>query len=152
MLMASLTMSGFDVAWNRMRAMTRQVIPEGVEHRRKLRLNAIERVPYHVKHLNELWHMDQNEKLMKEGGMIIFGIVDGATRSILSMMVFDHKLAQRPLENFQRAINAYGVPRSVRFDNGTENTMTIRCMEYVRGDGAAITKPSVHNIKIERQW
>ena len=146
MLMASLTMSGFDVAWNRMRAMTRQVNPEGVEHRRKQRSNPIERVPYNVKNLNELWHMDQNEKL------IIFGIVDGATRSILSMMVFDHKFAQRPLENFQRAINAYGVPRSVRFDNGTENTMTIRYMECLRGDSGAITGPSVHNIKIEHQW
>ena len=62
-----------------MRAMTCQVNPEGVEHRESN--DQIQSREFHTTRITStMWHMDQNEKLMKHGGMIIFGIVDGATK------------------------------------------------------------------------
>lgn len=151
-LMAALVMNGFGVTWDRLRKMTQQVNPDGVARRKRLRYGRVSRGEYTVFDANELWHADQNEKLLKKGGIYIFGLVDGASRRILGFTVSDHKIAERPLENFCEGMNEYGVPESVRFDNGSENVLMIRLMNQLRGEGSAITGPSPNNVKIEHQW
>ena len=101
---------------------------------------------------NDLWHIDQNEKLLKKGGVYIFGMADGATRRIVELYVADHKKPQAVVRAFTDAVTRFGCPARLRSDNGSENVLVWRLMARLRGDESVHRGPSPANIKIEQQW
>ena len=77
------------MTWNQLRNSIKRVDAEGRE-RRRTKIKPIPRRDYDVFTPNESWHADQHEKL--PCGMIIFGIIDGASRKLLlTLRVSDEK-------------------------------------------------------------
>ena len=147
-----MAVQGWKVTREKVREVIHLVSPEGVAHRTLKRHQPVPRTVYDVVVPNDLWHIDQNEKLMKKGGHIIFGIVDGATRRIVQMYVADHKKPHTVVRAFTGAVNRFGCPGRLRSDDGSENALVWRLMARLRGDESVLTGPSPANIKIEHQW
>ena len=150
---------GLRVTRTELRACINRVDYEG----RQRRLNVsrpIQRRDYDVTMPNDLWHADQNEKL--PGRMFfIFGIVDGASRKIISMKVADNKNRWTVYNAFMQAIDTHGVPYRYRVDMGSENGYVNKVFNYLRPTETdeenniikgLIEGRSVNNIKIENQW
>jgi hypothetical protein len=144
--------NGWDVKRDELRNVIHEVDPEGNRHRTLKRHKPIVRTEYDVVNPNDLWHGDQNEKLLKKGGIFIFGWVDGGTRRIVNMYVADNKRPYAVIDGFIKAVNDFGCPRRLRTDQGSENTCLWDLMARLRGDDSVLRGPSPHNIKIEHQW
>jgi hypothetical protein len=132
--------------------------PEAVQARKKRRL---QRRKYRSKGPNFLIHVDGYDKL-KPYGFCISGAIDGFSRRILWLRV-------NRTNNNPAVIGGYlidliyeleGVPRQIRIDAGTENTI-IEAIEIalrsfhtdsVCGDKSVITGKSTGNQRIERYW
>ena len=64
-----------------------------------------------------------------------------------------NNFATTVLQEFEKAVQLYGLPEKVRTDQGGENVDVWRAMEVVHGSSSAvITGSSTHNERIERLW
>lgn len=150
---------GLHVTREKLRACINRVDYEGRQKRLHV-ARPIQRRDYDVTIPNDLWHADQNEKL--PGRMFfIFGIVDGASRKIISMKVADNKNRWTVYDGFIEAIDTHGAPYRYRVDRGSENGYVNKVFNYLRPTETdeenniikgLIEGRSVHNIKIENQW
>ena len=123
----------------------------GLEQRKR---HAVPRVAYNVRAVNELWHFDGNELLVR-WKFWIHGVIDGASRFVVSLSAADNKYAPTVQRLMANAMAAYGVPRKVRADEGKENVDVISMCDVLSARGYRISYipgPSVHNQKIERFW
>ena len=75
-------------------------------------------VRYERRYSNGLWHADWFEKQRKQ--IILFE--DDASRFITGCGVFQHATAQNAVNVFTQAIQAYGTPKQVMTDHGTQFT------------------------------
>ena len=64
-----------------------------------------------------------------------------------------NNFATTVLQEFEKAVQLYGLPEKVRTDQGGENVDVWRAMEVVHGSSSAvISGSSTHNEQIERLW
>ena len=138
----------------RIRAMVRLINPQAVRDREERR---IPRRDYDVIHYLHLAHLDGNHKLIGQG-MVIHGMVDGATRKCLMLTVNNNNRARTVFQGFHESCERHGIPLRVRGDDGGENNMVegyLNEQAMVRGLGELdgfIRGPSVHNTRIESFW
>ena len=140
-----------------MRSM-RVIDPQGVENRRRHRL---QRRKYFTPGPNFLWHLDGWDKL-KPYGFSVHGCIDGFSRRILWLEVASSNKNPKVIADyFLSAIQQLGgVPRLVRSDKGTENTLIATIQKMFRSDdrdGLAggksfIQGKSTANQRIEAFW
>ena len=145
-----LELKGIRVQRMRLRDSIHRVDGEGVENRRKGRLN---RRVYNVKGPNHLWHVDTNHKLVR-WNFIIVGGIDGFSRLPVMLACTNNNKSETLLSCFLGAVSEYGLPSRVRTDKGLENVLIADLMIEKRGSGrgSIITGPSTHNQRIERLW
>jgi hypothetical protein len=149
-----LLSKGIYVQRARIRAAVRAVNPQAVRDRMS---REIPRREYDVVDYNHLWHIDGNHKLIT-WGIVIHGIIDGATRLNVSLVASNNNRADTVYQNFAEATSEFGVPWRMRGDDGGENN---RVAEYMDAQGPLrnlgpldgfIRGPSVHNTRIEAHW
>ena len=121
----------------------------------------LKRCMYTSRGPNFLWHVDGYDKL-KSFGFPIHGCIDGYSRKILWLNV-------SPTSNDSQVIATYFIhcieklnliPRLVRSDRGSENTILGGILKYLRrehgdavaGDESFRYGPSVSNQRIESWW
>ena len=132
--------------------------PEGVERRQRRRLK---RRRYVTPGPNFLWHVDGWDKLAPFG-FFVHGAVDGFSRRILWLEVGSTNKNPRVIaSNYLNAIlQLGGVPRRMRCDRGTENTIIGTLQQFFRwhdddhfsGSGSFIEGKSTGNQRIEAWW
>ena len=140
-----------------MRAL-RIIDPEGVERRQK---RALKRRRYSTPGPNFLWHVDGWDKL-SPFGIFIHGAVDGFSRRILWLEVNStnknpNVIASHYLTTVQEL---EGVPRRMRCDRGTENTIIGSLQQFFRwsdvddfgGRESFLEGKSCGNQRIEAWW
>lgn len=140
-----------------MRAM-RVVDPEGVENRRRHRLR---RRRYCTPGPNFLWHLDGWDKL-KPYGFCVHGCIDGFSRRILWLEVASSNKDPKVVADYflSTVQQLGGVPRLIRSDKGTENTLIAVLQKLFRnndrdelaGDRSIIQGKSSANQRIEAFW
>lgn len=113
----------------------------------------IKRRKYSVPGPNSLWHADGHHSLIR-WGFVIHGAIDGFSRLIVYLKCSSNNKSETVLENFNEAIEKYGIPSRLRTDKGGENVLLWETMERLRGygRGSYIAGSSVHNQRIERLW
>ena len=132
--------------------------PEGVERRKK---RALKRRRYGTPGPNFLWHVDGWDKL-SPFGIFIHGAVDGFSRRILWLEVNStnknpNVIASHYLTTVQEL---EGVPRRMRCDRGTENTIIGSLQQFFRwhdvddfgGRESFLEGKSSGNQRIEAWW
>ena len=125
------------------------------------KLHKLKRRMYTCRCPNFMWHVDGYNKL-KSFGFPIHGCIDGYSRKILWLNV-------SPTSNDSQVIATYFIqcieklnliPRLVRSDRGSENTILGGTLKYLRrehgnavaGDESFRYGPSVSNQRIESWW
>ena len=145
---------GLYVPRARIRDAVRNINPQAVRERLA---RPIPRREYDIVVYNYLWHIDGNHKLIT-WGIVIHGIIDGATRLNVSLVASNNNRADTVYQNFAEATSEFGVPWRMRGDDGGENN---RVAEYMDAQGPLrslghldgfIRGPSVHNTRIESHW
>ena len=136
----------------------REIDPEGVENRRRHRL---QRRRYSTPGPNFLWHLDGWDKL-KPYGFCVHGCIDGFSRRILWLEVASTNNDPRVVADyFLSTIQQLGgVPRLIRTDKGTENSMVAVLQQLFRnndrdglaGNKSIIQGKSTANQRIEAFW
>lgn len=136
----------------------RIIDPEGVERRKKRRLK---RRKYTTPGPNFLWHVDGWDKLAPFG-IYIHGAIDGFSRRILWLEV--NSTNKNPRVVASHYINTVhqlgGVPRRMRCDRGTENTVIGVLQQFFRwddnddfaGSESYVQGKSSANQRIEAWW
>ena len=136
----------------------RIIDPEGVECRKRRRLK---RRRYGTPGPNFLWHVDGWDKLAPFG-IFIHGAVDGFSRRILWLEV--NSTNKKPSIIASHYLNAVlqleGVPRRLRSDRGTENTIMGNLQRFFRwhdpddfaGSASFLEGKSCGNQRIEAWW
>lgn len=131
--------------------------PEGVDHRRRRKLN---RRRYRNPGPNDVWHIDGHDK-MKPFGFSIHGCIDGYSRRLIWLEVSSsNKVPELIAKYYIQAVKRMkGIPRKIKADDGTEHSIiepihvTLRSMN---GDGDALNTFSVvtspRNQRIEAYW
>ena len=101
----------------------------------------------------DLFSLDGHHKLVR-WKIVTHGGIDGHTRLIVYLQCSANNTAETVYRVFMAAVNQYGLPSRVRFDQGTENIAIARHMLETRGTdrGSMIVGSSVHNQRIERMW
>ena len=97
--------------------------------------------------------MDGHHKLIR-WRMVIHGCIDGYSRPITFLRCSTNNRADTVESLFVEAIYAFGIPRRIKTDHGTENVNVAQWMLRHFGVAArpVITGLSVHNQRIERLW
>ncbi|XP_055357957.1 uncharacterized protein LOC129602819 isoform X2 [Paramacrobiotus metropolitanus] len=149
-IFGQLKTGGLYIQRRRILSSLRRIDPYGVANRY---LTFVPRRVYSNPGPNALWHMDGNHKLVR-WGFVIHGIIDGYSRTIISLIVATNNRASTVLEAFLSGAEEWGAPSRVRSDCGGENFGVARWMEHYMGPNRAsiIMGPSVHNQRIERLW
>ncbi|KAF7987119.1 hypothetical protein HWV62_321 [Athelia sp. TMB] len=80
----------------------------------------IKRRVYHVKRPDALWHVDGHHKLIR-WGIVIHGMVDGFSRTVVAMRASSNNRASTVLDVFLEAAGIWGYPSRMRGDRGGEN-------------------------------
>ena len=129
-----------------MRESIRRVDTQGVEQRREVVDRRIRRRVYDVPFPHFMWHIDGNHKLIR-WKMVIHAAIDGFSRLLLYIHCSDNNKAETVMKLFSQAVQTHKVvPRKIRTDYGTENTLLWNALPTNHMKG-----PSVHNQRIERQ-
>lgn len=109
---------------------------------------------------NYLLHVDQYDKLAPYG-FFIHGAVDGFSRRVMWLHVGNTNRNSATVLHFylNSALQIQGIPRFVRVDSGTENTLMLRVHAILRENeqNGLLQTPyfvgrSVHNQRIEQWW
>lgn len=95
-------------------------------------LRVTRRREYYVEHVNDLWHIDGQHKLV-DWKFVIHGCIDGKSRAIVFMQVNDNNRADSVCKAFLNATDKWGWPSRMRGDKGGENTLVASWVNYVRG-------------------
>ncbi|XP_045035733.1 uncharacterized protein LOC116936016 [Daphnia magna] len=113
----------------------------------------IHRRVYHVRSPLTLWHIDGHHKFDKYG-FIIHGAIDGYSRLIPYISLEDNDNSETVAGLFEKSVEEWGYPASVRSDLGGENVLVAYFMIKVRGvnRNSFRTGKSVHNQRVERLW
>ena len=149
MLMAALKVRNVWVQRARLRASIQRVDPHTTALRRR---DIIQRRAYSVDGPNSLWHIDGNHKLIR-WKVVIHGGIDGHSRTIVFLHCATNNRAATVLRVFREAVDQFGLPQSVRTDQGGENTDVWRFVFEAHQDpSAVIVGSSTHNERIERLW
>lgn len=98
-----------------------------------------------------MWHVDTNHKLIR-WGFVISGAIDGFSRLVTALRCVDNNRSDSLLKVFREATEEFGLPRSVRVDQGMENIRIAEFMYERRGAQGILTGKSTHNQRIERLW
>ena len=148
MVQGHLRAQGINIQRRRIRATIREVDPQGVRARQRLRIH---RRVYSVPCPNYLWHVDGNHKLIRWGFVLHHGI-DGLSRLVTFGKFSINNRATTVLQIFQEAVARYGRPLRLRTDHGGENVEIWRNMVETHGEDShsVIVGSSVHNQRIER--
>ncbi|KAK7434278.1 hypothetical protein VKT23_020279 [Stygiomarasmius scandens] len=80
----------------------------------------LSRHTYKVKRPHALWHLDGHHKLIL-WGIVIHGIVDGYSHTVVGIRASDNNRASTVLEVFLAAVEDYTLPSRIRGDRGKEN-------------------------------
>nr|XP_018908196.1 PREDICTED: uncharacterized protein LOC109037829 [Bemisia tabaci] len=148
-LRGALLSMGYHVAENRIRAILRQVDPDGVAARRR---RALKRRVFSVPGANYLWCIDGHHKLIMYH-FVVHGCVDGFSRKTIFCEVSCNNRASTVVEAFQEGVQRSGLPHRVRGDYGGENEEVARLIcDLYEDNGRFIFGPSTHNQRIERLW
>ncbi|KAK3754527.1 hypothetical protein QZH41_000974 [Actinostola sp. cb2023] len=136
----------------------RIIDPEGVQRRRRRRLK---RRKYTTPGPNFLWHIDGWDKLAPFG-LYVHGAIDGYSRRILWLEVNStNKNPKVVASHYLDAVEQLGgVPRRVRSDKVTENTVIGRLQQFFRWEDndtfssskSFIQGKSSANQRIESWW
>ena len=98
-----------------------------------------------------LWHLDGHRKLIR-WTLVTHGGIDGRTRTIVNLKCSPNNCAATVLQQFQLAVEKFGLPGHVRTDK-CENADIWRYMVHMHGSPAAVVAgSSTHNERIERLW
>ncbi len=119
MVQGHLRAEGIHVQRSRIRATIRDVDPEGVRARQRLR---IRRRVYSVPCPNYLWHVDGNHKLILWGFVLHHGI-DGFSHLVTFGKFSTNNRATTVLQIFCEAVERYGHPVRIHTDHGGENVV-----------------------------
>jgi len=150
--------AGFHVSREAIRVICKAIDPEGVEQRKKRRLN---RRSYFVNGPNYCWHLDGYDKL-KPFGLCVSGCIDGFSRRIVWLKACRSNNDPSVIASFfvDAITEISGCPRIVRGDFGTEN-VTVRNIQHFlrrnstddrRGERSYIDGASTANQRIESWW
>lgn len=156
---AKLKRKGMFVKRERVMTCLRELDPEGVESRKQKRLR---RRAYHTKGPNYIWHIDGHDKL-KPFGFSIHGCIDGFSRRIIWLEVSTTNKNPEVIAKFylDAVKQVGGVPRKMRSDDGSENSLVEAIHTYLRysnsnGDNADLScfaiGRSTANQRIEAYW
>ena len=104
---------------------------------------------------NEVWAMDITYLPMARGFVYFVGVMDWATRRILSYRLSNTLTADFCVEALDEAITRYGAPDIVNTDQGSQFT-SADFVERVHRDGIALSMDGKgcwrDNVFIERFW
>lgn len=150
MLAGSLRSNGFRIPRSQLRSTLHRIDADGIAVRSRRR---IRRRQYAVHGPHHLWHIDGNHKLDLYG-IVIFGGIDGYSRTITFLKASSNNRATTLLPIFQEAIHEFQVPTRVRADGGGENVLIAQLMIRLCGShrNSFIVGESKHNTRIERLW
>ena len=115
-----LAARGIIVQRVRVRASIHRVDPENTAIRRSM---TIRKRTYHVEGPNALWHVDENDKLIR-WRLVIHGAIDGYSRTVVLLRSADNNRASTVLSSFSAAVQ----PERIRTDLGGENVNIWRYM------------------------
>jgi len=147
MVAGFLRSNGFLVPRSQLRATFHRIDIDGIAIRSR---RYIKRREYSVFGPHHLWHIDGNHKLDKYG-IVIFGGIDGFSRTITFLKTTSNNRATTMLPTFKKAIEEFQVPSRVRADGGGENVLIAKLMIHLHR-GSFIIGQSKHNTRIERLW
>lgn len=112
----------------------------------------IKRRVYNVSHLNALWHIDGNHKMIR-WHLVVHTGVDGFSWCVVYIKCANNNLADTVLESFSEGLAEFCIPDRVRSDHGGENINVWRHMLSIHNDPACVlTWSSTHNERVERLW
>lgn len=155
---ARLRKRGMQVERERVMKLLRDIDPEGVESRKRKRLR---RRVYHAKGPNYIWHIDGHDKL-KPYGFSIHGCIDGFSRRLIWLEVGPTNKNPDVIAKYylDAAKQLDGIPRKIRSDDGTENSLIEAVHTFLRsehadtdgGIGSFAIGRSTANQRIEAYW
>ena len=151
-------MAGFVVNQEMVRILLKLFDPQGVEMRKRKRL---QRRQYRNEGPDSLWHMDGYDKLSPYG-ICIHGCIDGYSRNIIWLEAYKTNSDPKVVAGyfFDAVEVRSGCPRRIRFDEGTENGHVRQIQQFLRRNGndpftgiqSFIYGKSMMNQRIESWW
>lgn len=149
---------GLRTSRDKVRLLLKILDPEGVDQRRRRRL---QRRMYRGVGPNFTWHLDSYDKL-KPYGICINGCIDGYSRKIIWLQAWNSNSDPKLIAGYfmKAVVKENGCPRRVRADRGTENGVVRDFQTFLRRnhpDGLAdqnsfVYGQSVANQRIESWW
>ena len=153
MLLGYFLSKGLRIQRKRIRESIIRVDPDGLDERRQLFSQRIQRRVYSVPHAHYMWHLDGNHKMIRWGLVIHVGI-DGFSRRCVYMTCNTNNKSETVLKLFEKAIEMHHVfPCRIRTDYGTENVLVWELMtnhSQNQSGPTVLLGSSVHNERVER--
>ncbi|KAK7904901.1 hypothetical protein WMY93_017508 [Mugilogobius chulae] len=149
--------AGFVVTQNTVRHLLRFLDPDGVEQRRR---NRLQRRRYINSGPNFLWHVDSYDKL-KPYGICINGAIDGFSRAIIWLHAYSTNSDPSIIAGYfyGEVEKKRGTPARIRSDFGTENVKIAEMQKFLHwtttgrdSNNCFIHGSSNHNQRIESWW
>ena len=118
----------------RVMTLLRDIDPEGVESRKRKRLR---RRVYHAKGPNYICHIDGHDRL-KPYGFSIHGCIDGFSRRLIWLEVGPTNKNPDVIAKYylDAAKQLDGIPRKIRSDDSTENSLIEAVHTFLRSEHA----------------